>query len=94
MQKHYQIAIDLVWEFFDDKAIIFLMENETFLTVNKTSILLIRLLGRKFPKSFHVGNVARVLQQHYELSPGEVSILVRSILHKWVKCGILIEVKK
>jgi hypothetical protein len=73
----YQLAPDVELEFFEEKAIVFQSEKDSFMVVNRTVAVFLDIIASDIGgKSFSSGELLEVIRQKYAINQTEIQKMI------------------
>ena len=86
------LLADLALEWFGDTAVVFLFNDERFVTVNRAAGELVELAaGALSGASLERASLARFLTDNYALDPAAAKAEAAGLMAAWLGCGIFRE---
>jgi len=83
---------DLALEWFDDVAVVFVIDDGRFVTLDRSGGELLEYLrANAASEPLRPAALARLLASHYALEPDEAADAARDLLAAWSCCGLFTE---
>ncbi len=85
------VAPQLALEYLGQEALIFLVAQDTFITVNQPVAKLLELIMSIFGEAgFSEADLIKMIMEQYDLDHEEVALEIKGLVKEWRETGILI----